>query len=176
MRELELDYQRSPGKITRWGTVICAVAVIFLLPVMYQYVQMKRESQALEAKVLQFESKVALRATNVTVRRDNRSLASEVKQANHVLMMLGLRWDSVFGAVAAAHREGISLLSFAPEPDKGTVKISAEAKSFSMMLDYVQRLEEQPALEAVFLQSHNMQNDTPQKPVRFVVTADWLNK
>jgi hypothetical protein len=44
------------------------------------------------------------------------------------------------------------------------------------MLDYVKRLEEQPALDAVFLQSHNLQTSDPQKPVRFVITANWLDK
>lgn len=176
MRELELDYQRKPRKLTRMGAIVCAIAVGILAIVMFQYVLMSTESRMLEARVQQFERKDAARGAGINVRRDTRALTAEVKQANHVLKMLGLRWDSVFAAVATAHREGIALLSFAPEPEKGTVKISAEAKNFSMMLDYIQRLEEQPALDAVYLQSHHMQNDNPRKPVRFVVTADWLNK
>lgn len=176
MRDLELDYQRKPSKLTKAGAIICVIAVVVLLLTMYQYMQVSNESQQLENRVRQFESKVISRGTGVSVSRDTRSLVAEVKQANHVLKMLGLRWDSIFGAVSAAHREGVSLLSFAPEPDKGTVKISAETKNFAIMLDYVQRLEDQPALEAVYLQSHHMVNDHPQKPVRFVVTADWVNK
>jgi len=176
MRELELDYIRSPSRITKLGVVMCAVAVCILLLMTFRYKQLNVESQLLEIKVQQFESKNAIRGAGMNVKRDNRALAAEVKQANHVLRMLGLKWDSVFGAVAAAHREGIALLSFAPEPEKGTVKINAEAKSFSIMLDYVERLEDQPALDAVYLVSHSMQNDNPQKPVRFVIKADWLNK
>ena len=176
MRELELDYQRKSHKLTRMGAIVCAISVGILLVVVFQYIQMSAESRMLEARVQQFERKDAARSTGVNAKRDTRSLAAEVKQANHVLKMLGLHWDSVFAAVATAHREGIALLSFAPEPEKGTVKISAEARNFSMMLDYLQRLEEQPALDAVYLQSHHMQNDNPKKPVRFVVTADWLDK
>lgn len=176
MRDLELDYQRNPNKLTRLGMVVCIVAVAVLALTMYQYNQVSVESRMLEAKVHQFESKTASRGAGVNVRRDSRSLATEVKQANHVLRMLGVKWDSIFAAVAAAHREGVALLSFAPEPEKRNVKISAEARNFSIMLEYVQRLEDQPALDAVYLQSHNLQNDNPQKPVRFVITADWLDK
>jgi hypothetical protein len=176
MRELELDYQRNPGKLTRLGMIVCAVAVVLLALMLFQYSQVSDESQMLEAKVRQFESKTATRDAGVNVRRDTRTLATEVKQANHVLRMLGMKWDSVFAAVAAAHREGVLLLSFAPEPEKRVVKISAEARSFSTMLEYVQRLEDQSALDAVYLQSHTLQNDNPQKPVRFVITADWLDK
>lgn len=176
MRELELDYQRNSSKLTRMGVIMLSISVVVLVVVVFQYMQMSAESRMLETQVQQFERKDATRNTSVSVKRDTRSLAAEVKQANHVLKMLGLHWDSVFGAVATAHREGIALLSFAPEPEKGSVKISAEARNFSLMLDYLQRLEEQPALDAVYLQSHHMQNDNPKKPVRFVVTADWMDK
>lgn len=176
MRELELDYQRNPSKLTSLGMVVCAFAVVLLALTMFQYSEVSDESQMLEARVRQFESKTSSRGTVVNVRRDSRSLAMEVKQANHVLRMLGMKWDSIFAAVAAAHREGVLLLSFAPEPEKRNVKISAEARNFSTMLEYVQRLEDQPALDAVYLQSHTLQNENPQKPVRFVITADWLDK
>lgn len=175
MRELQLDYQRKPSNLTLLGMIVCVSAVGVLVQMMLQYRHINAESRMMEAKVQQFENRVA-RTAGTNVKRDVRSLAAEVKQANHVLRMLGLRWDSVFAAVAEAHRDGIALLAFAPEPEKGIVKINAEAKNFSVMLDYVQRLEAQPALESVYLQSHNMQNDNPQKPVRFVITADWLDK
>ena len=175
MRELRIGLSAQAKQLDNVGYDCLCVAVVLLVQMMFQYSQVSAESRMLEAKVRQFENRVA-RTAGTNVKRDVRSLAAEVKQANHVLRMLGLSWDSVFAAVAAAHREGIALLAFAPEPEKGIVKINAEAKNFSVMLDYVQRLEAQPALESVYLQSHNMQNDNPQKPVRFVITADWLDK
>jgi len=176
MRELELDYQRNSSKLTKLGVAVCVVAAVLFALILIQYSQVSGESQMLEENVRQFESKAASHGDGLNVRRDPRSLAAEVKQANHVLKMLGMKWDSIFAAVAAAHGEGVALLSFAPEPEKRNVKISAEAKNFSIMLEYVKRLEDQPALDAVYLQSHNLQSDNPQKPVRFVITADWLDK
>ena len=176
LRALDFDYKRNPQKFTLWGALICALALSVLVPAFIYYQKIELQRNVLEARLQQLESRAASRSAAVNVRRDTRALAAEVKQANQVLKMLGLRWDSIFSAVAEAHREGVALLALAPEPEKRTVKISAEAKNFSVMLDYLRRLEEQPALDAVFLQSHNLQNNDPQKPVRFVITADWLNK
>ncbi|MFZ2541140.1 MAG: hypothetical protein WAW75_05120 [Gallionella sp.] len=175
MRELELDYQRKPSNITLLGAIVSLLAVAVMVLTIFQYRQVGAENEILGAKLRQIERASAPRSAT-TARRDTRALAEEVKQANQILRKLGLRWDSIFGAVAAAHREGVALLALAPEPDKRIVKINAEAKNFSMMLDYVKRLEDQPALGAVYLQSHDRQTNDPQRPVRFVVIADWLDE
>ena len=176
MRGLELDYQRKPSNITLLGTIVCILAIATLVLMILQYRQLSEQSQVVETELRQIESKISSRTYNAGERRDARTLAREIKRANKVLKMLGLKWDGVFGAVAAAHQKGVALLALAPEPDKRIVKISAEAKNFSVMLDYVKRLEEQPALGEVYLQSHNLQKRDPQRPVRFVVMADWLEK
>jgi len=174
MRELQLDYQRKASNITLLGAAICIVAVGVLALSMFQYRRLNVESEVLEIKLRQLEHNSSSRFDAASSRQDERALAREMKEANQVLKMMGLRWDSIFGAVAAAHGNGVALLAMAPEPDKGIVRISAEAKNFSLMLDYVKRLEDQPALGEVYLQSHNLQKQDPQKPVRFVVVADWL--
>jgi len=175
MRGLELDYQRKPSNVTLYGVVICVLSVATLAFILFQYSKMDEESQILQIKLREFESSTMSRVDGASNRQDAYTLAREMKEANHVLKMLGLRWDGVFEAVAIAHGKGVALLALAPDPDKGTVRISAEAKNFSEMLDYVQQLEKQPALGGVHLQSHVLQKSDPQKPVRFVVMANWLD-
>ena len=174
MRELELDYQHKPSTVTRLGMIIFGLAFGLLAVTMFSYRQVGTESEILEAKLRQIE-RATMPSYALTGKRDSRTLAEEVRQANQILRMMGLRWDSIFSAVADSHRDGVALLALAPEPEKRVVKISAEAKNFAVMLDYVKRLEAQPALGEVYLQSHTMQNNDPQRPVRFVITADWLD-
>jgi len=174
MRGLELDYQRKPNNITLLGIVVCILAIIVLALMYIKYMQLNEEGQIAEIELRQIESKIRLQTDGLNMTRDARTLAKEIKEASQILKMLGLKWDGVFGAVAAAHRKGVALLALAPEPEKRIVKISAEAKNFSVMLDYVKRLEEQSALGEVYLQSHNLQKRDPQRPVRFVVLADWM--
>jgi len=175
MHELELDYQRKPNNITLLGVTVCILAVAVLALMIFQYRQLSEQTQVVETELRKVERKINSRTINAGA-KDARTLAREIKEANKVLKMMGLSWDGIFGAVSAAHQKGVALLALAPEPDKRIVKISAEAKNFSVMLDYVKRLEEQPALGEVYLQSHNLQKRDPQKPVRFVVMADWLEK
>jgi hypothetical protein len=41
------------------------------------------------------------------------------------------------------------------------------------MLDYVDRLQAAAPLERVMLESHEVQSQAPEKPVRFIVSATW---
>ncbi len=178
MRRIELDYQRKPSNISLLGIVVCLLAISVLTLMALRFMQVTEERQIAEIELHQLESKTS-RKTNskgMNMQQDARTIAKEIKQANKVLKMLGMKWDGVFGAVAAAQRNGVALLALAPQPEKRIVKISAEAKNFSVMLDYVKRLEQQSALGEVNLQSHQIQKRDPQKPVRFVVLADWIDK
>lgn len=178
MRKLELDYQRKPSSITLLGVFICLLAISVLALMVIKYTQVNQESQIAENELHQIETRVNRKTdtTGLNETRDPRALAKEIKQANKVLKMLGMRWDGVFSAVSAAQRKDVALLSLAPKPEKRIVKISAEAKNFSVMLDYIKRLEQQSAFGDVNLQSHKIRKQDPQKPVRFVVMADWIEE
>ncbi|MDX8385065.1 MAG: hypothetical protein R8M11_00950 [Gallionella sp.] len=176
MRRLELDYQRKPNNITLLGIVVCILAISVLAVLALRFMQVSEESQIAEIELHQLDSKTSRQTDSMGMKQDARIIAKEIKQANKVLKMLGMGWDGVFAAVAAAQRNGVALLALAPEPEKRIVKISAEAKNFSVMLDYIKRLEKQSALGEVNLQSHQIQKRDPQKPVRFVVLADWIEK
>jgi Fimbrial assembly protein (PilN) len=67
----------------------------------------------------------------------------------------------------------VALLSIESDTDKGRMKISGEAKDLQAMLDYLRFLGTQPTLAEVYLQSHQVQQQDPQRPVRFVLSADW---
>ncbi|MBK5104034.1 MAG: PilN domain-containing protein, partial [Burkholderiales bacterium] len=65
------------------------------------------------------------------------------------------------------------LLSIESETDKRRVKISGEAKHLESILDYLRYLKSRPALADVYMQSHDLQKQDTQQPVRFVVNAEW---
>ena len=53
------------------------------------------------------------------------------------------------------------------------LKLTAEAKGKNAMLDYVDRLQAAQPLQRVMLESHEVQVQVAEKPVRFIVTAAW---
>ena len=103
-------------------------------------------------------------------------VALEIKRANEVIGQLNQPWDELFTAVETGDRKHVALLSIEPDPQKRQVKVTAEAKNLAAMLNYARSLEQQQLLTDIFLQSHQVQQQDPEKPVRFVFTATWMIK
>jgi hypothetical protein len=90
-----------------------------------------------------------------------------------VLRRLSLPWDSLFLTMESAAGGEVALLALEPDAEKQVVKVSGEAKDFTALLNYVTRLEAQEAFGPVYLQSHQVQLQDPQRPVRFALHAVW---
>jgi hypothetical protein len=56
------------------------------------------------------------------------------------------------------------------------VKINGEAKNFEAMLQYITQLEKREEFGPVYLQSHQIQQQDPDRPVRFSLLATWQEK
>jgi hypothetical protein len=80
----------------------------------------------------------------------------------------------VFLALESAKAPDVALLAIEPDPRKGVLRVTAEAKGKNAMLDYVDRLQAAQSLQRVMLESHEVLSQVPEKPVRFVVTASWV--
>ena len=65
----------------------------------------------------------------------------------------------------------VSLLTLEPDPASGLVKLTAEARSLNAMVGYQKYLENQAGVESAVVTKHEVQLDTPQAPVRFVIEA-----
>jgi Tfp pilus assembly protein PilN len=104
------------------------------------------------------------------------ALALEVKRANEVLRQLSIPWGGLFQTLESAGGKDVALLALEPDTEKRLVKISGEAKSIAAMLDYIKQLENRDVLGTVYLQSHHVQLQDPEKPVRFELLAIWRVK
>jgi hypothetical protein len=102
--------------------------------------------------------------------------ALEVKRAREVLLQLGVPWNDLFTSVEDVPAPDVALLHIESDVDKQHVKISAEARNLGAMLDYLRDLESRSIFADVYLQSHQIQQQDPQHPVRFVLTATWLSR
>lgn len=100
--------------------------------------------------------------------------AAELAAARDALLSIGMPWDGVFGALEEAATRDVALLAVNPDPRKGELRLTAEARNLSAMLAYHQRLEQAPALRNVALIDHEVVRDDPQQPVRFNITANWV--
>lgn len=176
MQVLHLDYQRS-SQFPLAGSVLLALALAGLVVIGTYYRNLSDRAAGLEAKVEQVERLAHRGRTGGKI--DGRvadGFKDEMMHANQVLRQLSFPWGKLFNAVESSGSKDVSLLALDPDLEKGVVRISGEARNFSAMLDYISRLEEQDAIGTVYLQSHQVQQKDPEKPVRFALLAVWREK
>ena len=172
MTELNLDYQ--PNTPFPWGGVLLlGVAVIVLVATGVYYQQLKGKKAVLEAKVERKSHDSSQRDLSA---RGSVELAEEVKNANDALRRLSVPWESLFHAVESSGNQNITLLAIEPDIEKQQVKISGEAKSFNLLMNYMTHLQGQAVFGSVYLQNHDVQQEDPDKPVRFSLIAAWQDK
>lgn len=172
MRALTLDFRRA--WYPRWvgaSLLLAGLAAAAVVGVEYRQVVAKAA-----------ETEARLRAQGPVVRRkvyasvtggDVQRVALELKHARDVAQQLGMPWDELFRSIEAADAPTVALLGIESTADRQRIQISAEAKNLDAMLRYVKELEGRALFADVYLHSHQIQQQDPQRPVRFVLSATW---
>jgi Tfp pilus assembly protein PilN len=92
---------------------------------------------------------------------------------NAAIAQLNLPWRDVFNAVEAATSKSIALVSLQPDAKRGLVTVVAEAKNSDDMIAYVEQLKKQAFFTSVWLSKHEVNEQDPNKPLRFQLDAQW---
>ena len=172
MRRLDLDFQQQRNQASGTGILLLVIALLLGGKLFSDYRDTAVELEAGAAKIQRLERLAGRKPVRVG-KGDERS-GEEIKRANEVIAQLALPWDQLFAAVESAMGKDIALLSIQPDRRKGMVAIGGEAKDVAAMLDYMRRLNEKKPLKQVVLLSHQIQQQDPQKPVRFNLSAQWV--
>lgn len=174
MRALDLDFRRRHRQAEWAGVLLLAAGLAGAVASGVQYQRVSDELARAEAAIRESGDAARKRAAAPRAGGDLQQVALEVRHANGILHQLNLPWDELFASVESAHTSHVALLSIESDIDNGRIKISGEARNLEGMLDYVRSLKTRPKLAEVYLQSHEIQQQDPQHPVRFVITANWL--
>lgn len=105
---------------------------------------------------------------------DKERLQQELHFANRIIERLDTPWDALFDAVEHAFGEQVTLLNVEPDTERREVRLTAEAKDMTAMLEYVKQVRQSPVLKDAYLASHQINQQDPLRPVRFVVNARWV--
>jgi Tfp pilus assembly protein PilN len=168
---LELDHGRARGRGARPAVALallaCALAGVLLL----RHGDLRDAAQELEDE--------AARATLRSERQATRERVGATARAGTALGVaagraLGQPWEQFFGALEACAGPDVGLLAL--DAGSGRAQVTGEARDLSALLGYLRRLGASPAFAAVDLQTHQLQQDNPQHPVRFVLLLTWSSK
>jgi len=175
MRALNLDFRRTERQ-SKWLRLIClACGLAAAIATGAQYQRVSDEMVRVNATI-RAPGTTARKAPVASTRSDAdvQKVALEIKHASDIVHQLNVPWDELLANIEAANIEDVALLSIESDVDRRTINISGEAKGLPAMLEYTRSLQARPTLADIFLQSHEIQAQDPQHPVRFVLSANWL--
>jgi hypothetical protein len=173
-RALRLDFLTEKPRTASTGLVVLFAGLAALAAVLVEYRAVSAETAALESHIADFRRMTRRELPPIREAAiDGKTLAQEIRQANLVLAQLNLPWDALFREMEGAALEGITLLAIQPEPGAGQVRIAGEAKNYDTALAYVAKVESSDRFANVFLTSHQVRANAPQRPVVFELLADW---
>lgn len=173
MRRLHLDYRRPP----RTGAPVLLLLLVTVLSVLVaeQYRDLTEVLSEREAQAMQLRRQLT-HQTAPRVRPDERATAKEMKQAAVVSARLSLPWDGLLRGIertAQRREQDVALLSIRPDARRGIVKITGEARDFAGMIAYARALAQDESVNDVYIESHQIRQQDPQRPVRFELAARW---
>jgi Tfp pilus assembly protein PilN len=173
MRAVALDYQCTTRRLPPLGIAVLAAALLALALMAGRYRELDERIGTWEARLGQGERLARASAPRSPSKEAARQQALEVQHANDALRQLTVPWGALFRAVESAGGKSVALLAMQPDVRQGTVAISGEAKDLPALLDYVRRLGTRDVFSSVHLHHHQVQQQDPERPIRFSLRAVW---
>ena len=167
MRALSLDFERKvPSAKLGYGLV--AIGGLITALVIGAQAMVYREMERYAATVPDAGGRGAW-----VLPRGVASEAEALVGARTVVGHLAGPGEKMFVTLEAIEEPDVALLALTPDTKKRTLRIYAEARSFEAMLSYFRVLEQSRAFTQVVLVEHEIQNNDPQRPLRFSLAAAW---
>lgn len=173
MKEFYFDLIALPRSVRRTRAVMLLAGVLALAAVLAYWQAVQRPELVRQRQQVQTQM-ARLSAVPQAASRDPKDLMQAWQRAYGASVQLGIPWQSFFVQLGNASKAGeVAFISIEPDPKKGYVVLVAEARSLDSMLQFVRDLQASADFPQVALQSHAINKDVPEKPVRFRVTAKW---
>ena len=172
MQAIRLDYL-SDGRNRFAGIAVLIAGLCVTLFMLWSYHEESQKISRQEALIENIRHARASRLDALPVETDSEQIALETGQAKAIILELNLPWKELFEAIESYQKDDVAVLAIEPDAQKGLVRISAEAKSLDSLVAYLAYLQKIPLLRDIELVTHQIQEQDPQHPVRFMLQATW---
>jgi Tfp pilus assembly protein PilN len=142
--------------------------------VAFQALHLVQEQRTVEAKLQLAQAGVAARIAHQPITRKSSVTEARASAVNAAIGQLNLPWQEVFDAIEAATPATIALLALEPDAKRHVLKGTAEAKASDEMIGYLEALRQQDFFSELALTRHEINEQDPNKPIRFQFEANWV--
>jgi Tfp pilus assembly protein PilN len=170
---MHLDFVH-PRRPASWGGWVLLGFGVLLLgsSLAWQRLVLEPRLVAAEGEWRRLQAEFAAREP-AGIRLNDEQLAAEWTRAARVAEELAAPWAPLLAMLESAADQPVALLSLEPDAARQELVLTGEARNFAALLDYYRYLQQQRTLSAVALQTHQVNRQDRDKPVRFRITARW---
>lgn len=179
MRAVHLDFlhpNARPGKLAWWlfgtGALVLALAAGVTL---FVASDIEEETAASRDRLSKAREAIAAKKPKAMT-AGGQNVPEEWNRAIKLAGVLNSPWAGMFSMLEGEIDRPVKPLSLEADAGRQELAITAEAKKLDDMLSFINFLKERDFLADVVLHSHQVNQQDNDKPVRFRVTARWVNK
>jgi Tfp pilus assembly protein PilN len=183
MKRIDIDF--APVSVQRvlrqtpmasWLLLLIAAAIWSVLSISAIHLHNQKTANAKNLGKVMQEAQNRLDAQNARKQAASKVVIPEaqVNAVNQAIQQLNLPWRDLFSAIESATPANVALLAIEPDAKKHTLKETAEAKTSDDMIGYVEQLKKQGLFSNVLLTKHEINEQDPNKPIRFQLEAEWI--
>lgn len=173
MHLLDLDFQRRRrASAGGWAILVLGLLCAGLAVVAAQRVA--EETSIHEASVHRIERTLPGAGRAPLSAAESKAQEAVLADMRRVVAQLNLPWNRLFTTLETVAIGDIALLTLTPDARKQQLRISAEARNLSAMLEFHRRLEGDTSMRDVALVNHEIGEQVPERPVRFSLIATWM--
>lgn len=136
-------------------------------------VDLARKQETLRAELQKVETQLTQRHARKPEPKKFVLPEAQANAVNRAIAQLNLPWRDVFDAIETATPESVALLTLDPDAKKRLLKATAEAKTSDAMIAYIEQLKQEPFFDLVVLTRHEVNEQDPNRPIRFQFDAHW---
>ena len=178
MKRLDIDFapsglQRTLHR-TGGGTWLLAVLALLLCAaagVLGYRLMVQQRQDAAQLSAIRARAKTPALVTVVVPKTPISE--QQAGAVNRAVLQLNLPWRALHDAIAEATPPEVAMLALEPDARRRSIKITAETKTSDAMIAYIESLKEQELFTSVVLTRHEINELDPNKPIRFVLDAEW---
>lgn len=165
---IELDFNKPRRQIPVLGLIVLLLGAGAVYLTVSDYRAMSVESELMAISISRYESKSRTLRPEIN--------AVDLDAVSAAASELTTPWSDLLDDLELAARDNgkdVALLEVAPDLGKQSVRISGEARTLTSALDYLSRLQRAESIAYPLLENHEIQTSERDRPVHFVIVADW---
>lgn len=170
-RSLSLDFLAAPGRPAAWSWLLLGLGVALAAWSAQDWRQATQAHAQVRARLDQLERSRQPKA-RPPARPDAKAQARHQVEAA-ARRQLALPWNDLVQTLQRSRPGEVALLSVAADGGRGDFQLEAEARDHRLMLDYLRRLQREPALGDVSLTRHQGVDADGARVVRFSLRGRW---